>query len=413
MHLPIRFDFIPYPLWRRRGAPPLHPLWSAFSTADADTHPPYSPAGQADFMARWRVLPPGMDAAAARRALADQPPPALALPPDSAPPQPGMPPLRLPAQWQPIEAVTIVFPALYPPLWAGCFAMIEAIAPVARVDVLVSHPAWAAVAGLHLAARARVNTAAVRFIHLPTDDIWVRDYGAIIGHTPTGGRAALSAIYDPLAGNYPQARDDAMPPRYAGLLSLPWAPLELHTEGGNLWSDGAGTLLMSDDLFTRHPGMSRDAVRKRLHAAIAFETLITVPPLRHEETGHIDLALKLAGPRTILLADSVAFNRDRLAEARARVQAARNAQGEPYELFTLPMPPPYLNWGAFPVWRSYTNALTVNGRVIVPTFGLATDAPALDIYRRAMPGYEMIGVNCAAAANGGGAVHCLTKEVPA
>ncbi len=57
--------------------------------------------------------------------------------------------------------------------------------------------------------------------------------------------------------------------------------------------------------------------------------------------------------------------------------------------------------------------MTVNGRVLVPTFGIPSDAEALAIYREAMPDYDVIGIDCRAAANGGGAVHCLTKEIPA
>jgi len=412
VNLPIRADFIPYPLWRRRGMPPMHALWSAASTADQDTHPPLSPEYQAHYLARWRILPAGMDAAAARRAL-------IALGEGVVTPAPAesdLPaarlPIRLPAQWEPLAAVVITFPVLYPPLWETHLQMIEAIAPVARVDVLLSHPTWARMIRLHLEARGRAPLDAVRFVHLPTDDIWVRDYGAIIGYDADGRRAAVNPIYDPL-DTYPQSRDDAMPARYAALLAIPCASLDLHTEGGNIWSDGAGTLLMSDDLYHRHPDMTPDAVCECLRAAIAFEALITTPPLRHEETGHIDLAIKLADAKTILIADGVPFNRDRLHTTRDQLTRARNAAGEPYTLITLPMPAPYLNWGVYPVWRSYTNALTVNGRVLMPTFGVPEDALALDIYRRVMPDYAIVGIDCTAAVNGGGAVHCLTKEVPA
>ena len=59
-----------------------------------------------------------------------------------------------------------------------------------------------------------------------------------------------------------------------------------------------------------------------------------------------------------------------------------------------------------------SHALTVNGRVLVPVFGVPTDGEALRVYRDAMPGHEVISIDCAAVVNGGGAVHCLTKEVP-
>lgn len=413
--LPLRFDFIPYPLWRRRGMPPFFTLWNAVSTADADAHPPLSSAGMAAYMARWHILPGGMDTGAARRALETLPD--LPGTPDWTPLEPSQSaaprlPLRLPAQWEPMEAVILAFPVLYPPLWETHFQMIEAITPAARVDVLIPHPSWAKAILLHLQARGRAALKSVRLLPLPTDDIWVRDYGPFIGFDAEGRRAAVSAIYDPLP-TYPQSRDNALADRYAALAGLPLAALDLHTEGGNFWSDGAGTLLLSDDLDHRHQHMTPAAVRDRLQATIGFERLITIPPLRHEETGHVDLAIKLADARTILIAAEAPFNRDRLCEARARLAQATNAAGERFRLIPLPMPAPYLNWGVYPVWRSYTNALTVNGRVLVPTFGIAEDAAALEIYRRTLPDFQIIGIDCRAAANGGGAVHCLTKEVPA
>ena len=145
-----------------------------------------------------------------------------------------------------------------------------------------------------------------------------------------------------------------------------------------------------------------------------FDKLITVPPLWREETQHIDLLIKLADAQTVLVgAPTPLFNASRLRRAADILRRATNAEGQPYRVIELPMPQPYLNWGMYPIWRSYTNALTVNDRVLVPTFGLPSDASALAIYRAAMPDHTVIPIDCRAAANGGGAVHCLTKEVPA
>ena len=49
----------------------------------------------------------------------------------------------------------------------------------------------------------------------------------------------------------------------------------------------------------------------------------------------------------------------------------------------------------------------------MPSFGAPTDDPALVIYREAAPNCEIVPIDCRAAVNGGGAVHCLTKEIPA
>lgn len=354
----LRFAYVPYPLWRRRHLPAfVRPIFRAIY----DVH--------------------------------DDPPISLTTPEPATHDQP----IRLPAQWDDLEAVSLVFPVRYKPLQAGHRAMIEAIRPVARVDVLIPHERY---------ARLIPDADNVNVIVMPTDDIWIRDFGAFIGYTPDGQRAAVGAIFDPLP-NYPQALDNALAGRYAAHLGVPFRKLDLRTEGGNVWSDGAGTLIMSEDIYDRNPVLSIDEVNARLHRAFAFERLICTPKLAYEETGHVDLLVKLASKDTVLVsAPSFPINRLRLVEAMHRLERAG------YQVIELPSPPPYLNWFVYPVWRSYTNALTVNGRVLVPVFGAPTDGRALAIYRRAMPDHQVIAIDCRAAANGGGGVHCLTKEVP-
>jgi len=76
--------------------------------------------------------------------------------------------------------------------------------------------------------------------------------------------------------------------------------------------------------------------------------------------------------------------------------------------------PGYRNWGISRIWPTYTNALTVNHRVVVPTYGHPDrDAAALAVYRQVMPDHEIIGIDARIAANAGGTVHCLTMQIPA
>ncbi|MFN8379602.1 MAG: agmatine deiminase family protein [Anaerolineae bacterium] len=410
MDLPVRFDFIPYPLWRRRGLDSLNHLLSGFTAAAADAQPPATPARMAHYMTRWGILPDGMNSVAARDRLASARPDVVAAPPASeSATYDG--PIRLPAQWEPIEAVVLVWPSLYPPLWQAHAEMVEAISPVARVDILVSDPLWAAAAELFLDRRGLAALDRTRFIHLATDDIWIRDYGPFTGFRPDGTRAALDAIYDPLPA-YPSDRDDSMPRRYGALQGIPVGALDLHTEGGNFWSDGQGTLFVSEGVYDRNPHLSRSEVERRLRSAFLYDKLVVTESLWSEETGHVDLVMKLADATTVLMnTPSTPFNRARIEHTRTLLSRESSAAGEPYRLIELPVPSPYLNWGVYPVWRSYTNSLTVNGRVLVPIFRVGQDARALALYQSAMPEFEIVPIDCSQTANGGGAVHCLTREI--
>jgi agmatine deiminase len=427
--IPLRFDFVPYPLWRRRLPAPL-PLLARtalrpFMPVDADTQPPQTARELAAYLVRWRLLPKGISAADAERALAADDAPIDRVPPDASSP-PLRQPIRLPAQWQPMERILMTFPVLYPPLWDVHRQMIAAITPVADMTVIVPSAAWARAIRFYLGEphpnpsphtergfQNRIQLDRVQFLQAPTDDIWIRDYGPFVGYDAAGERAVIDGQFDPL-GAYPQARDDGFAAVWAAYRGLPSRRFEFHTEGGNYWSDGAGTLIVSDEMLARYPHMTARDIEARLCEAFAFDKLIMLPRLLREETGHIDLVCKLADETTVLInRPNGSLNDERLRQAAAMLRGETNAAGQPYRVIDLPFPSLYHNWFVYPVWRTYTNSLTVNGRVLVPIFGVGEDREALAIYRAAMPQYEIVPIDCRASANGGGAVHCLTKEVPA
>lgn len=418
-NFPLQFNYIPYPLWRRRWPVLVKPLVGLISRAaypvKEDRRPPADPVAMTDYLIRYRLLP-DLDMQAIYDALATSEaeiehtsvelPSVTAQTPDA--------PVRLPAQWEPMESVIVAWPVLYPPLWDLHAQMVEAIAPVAEVVITVPAPMWGHAAWLYLAHRGRLGDLIerVRFFHLPTDDIWVRDYGPIVGLDAEGKRAAFDATYDHLP-NYPQTLDDVMPLRWAAHTGTPVYPLRLHTEGGNLWSDGAGTLIMTRQIFHENPGHDRESLERYLHTVFDFDKLIITPRLMLEETGHVDLLVKPVDAGTMLVsAPTTRTSMRPLEESRRLFMQETNARGERYRVIELPTPPLYMNWFAFPIRRSYTNSLTVNGRVLVPVYGVEDDERALRIYEDAMLGYTVVPIDCTTGANGGGAVHCMTKEIP-
>lgn len=418
--LPARFEYVPYPLWRRtmplKGV--VRPLLRRFTTADADidAHPPMSARQMAQYMARWKLLGE-LSEADARQQMQDHPTVEQVelTRPHLVPPVAADKPVRLPAQWEPMETIILTWPALYPPLWALYAAMVKAIAPVCGVTINVGRPTWASGIRLFLEQQGFTAWDKVRWLNIPTDDIWVRDYGPFVGLDSGGEQVVISATFDPLT-TYPQEQDNAMALRWAAHNEIPAREVDLHTEGGNYWSDGVGTLMMSDETLIRHKqmGLKRDEIERRLHTVFQFDKLIVTPHLRQEETGHVDLLVKLADAQTVLVtqAEPKNLNSDPLRKTAEIFRTETNALGDPYTVIELPSLPRYFNWGVFSIWRSYTNALTVNGRVLVPVYGEPADEVALRAYEQAMPRHEIIPIDCAAGSNGGGAVHCMTKEVP-
>ncbi len=417
-NFPLQFNTIPYPIWRRKLpfglGNLLQPLARNYLAADADLNPPTTPGAMANFMTHWGLLN-HIDGLTALAILSSNFSVLEMTQPEQI--KPSAPfvsneKVRLPAQWEPIETILLTWPSIYPALWEQHAQMVEAITPVSSASILVTDTMWAKAAYLFLQQRGKADLSRFRFLHLPTNDIWVRDYGPVIAQNGEGEQVCIKLVFDPLP-SYPQQLDNVMALRWAAHEEIPMRHLDLHLEGGNIWSDGQGTLIMASQIFHSNPGLTRTKLLDQLHSVFDFTKLIITPRLEHEETGHVDLLVKLADTETVLIPRASGFNRAALYQTAEIFRRNTNASGKPYRIFELPNPPLYLNWGVYPVWRSYTNSLTVNGRVLVPMFDISSDAQALEVYQKAMPNFTIIPIDCAPGANGGGAVHCLTKEVAA
>jgi agmatine deiminase len=375
--------------------------------------PPAGIDALARWMERWGLLPSRLPRALAQRQLE-----ALASSPVETVKAEEMPTvasdeiLRLPAEWEPSEAVVITWPVLYPRFWDFYCGLVAAIAPVARVDVLIPHAIYAPAVLAYL-GEGWHGDRRMRLLVCASDDIWIRDYGPLTCIDKADRRVMVDAIFDPPEMSF--ANDDRFAVRYAAHQGVSSRHLALHLEGGNLWSDGRGTIITTEGLYARNFPMPPDDVRQQLLEGLGADTLIVVPPLRMEGTGHVDVFVKLATLDTVLVTEPRSIvNGGRLTEVAEVLRASRNAAGYSYRVVTLPSLPAYCNWGVSRIWPSYTNALTVNHRVLVPTYGVPEcDAAALAVYRQVMPDHEIIGIDARAAANAGGTVHCLTMQIPA
>jgi agmatine deiminase len=413
---PIQLGYSAKPWWKfahlQRFNRILMPICRRFYPVGADVDPPADIDALAQWMERWGLVPARLPRAVARRQLqALESSPVETVNAGGVPDRASSEILRLPAEWEPSEAVVVTWPVLFPGFWDFYRELVAAIVPAARVDVLIPHAIYAPAVLAYL-GEGRRDDRRLRLLVTASDDIWVRDYGPLTCIDKAAQRVMVDAIFDPPPT--PSPNDDSFPVRYAAHRGLPCRHLALHLEGGNLWSDGQGTIITTEGLYARNFPIPADDVRQQLLEGLGAEKLIVVPPLRMEGTGHVDVFVKLATPDTVLVTEPRSVvNGRRLKEVAEVLRASRNAAGCCYRVVALPSAPAYCNWGVSRIWPSYTNALTVNHRVIVPIYGLPErDAAALAVYRQVLPDHEIIGIDARVAANAGGTVHCLTMQIP-
>jgi len=245
----------------------------------------------------------------------------------------------------------------------------------------------------------------IRVLLIPCDTIWVRDYGPITV-TTRGGRAQIIDLE--YAGKRRQ-NDDRVPRRMAQRLKMPAIPAGLSLEGGNVLSNGRGSLLITsrilDQNFSR--GLGYRGVKQRLQALYGCRSPILLEPLQGEPTGHIDMFATFINARTIVIG---AFDqRQDPVNAKLLDRNAERLSAAGFRVVRMPMPD-----HGDGHWRSYTNVVFANGKLLVPTYAsidVMGRKRALNIYRELLPGWSIVPIDCTEVIQLGGALHCLSMNL--
>jgi len=333
---------------------------------------------------------------------------------------------RMPAEWEPHRATWLSWPhresswpgklERIPPVWVE---VVRALVPGEEVHILVNDCAPAAQVA-DLLDRAGVSRQRVFLHEVPTDDAWMRDHGPTFVTGP-GGTALVDWGFNAWGGKYPPwDEDDRVPQRLAELLELPVFRPGIVLEGGSVDVNGRGTLLTTESCLlnpNRNPQLDRAAIEKVLCAYLGVRHVVWLGDgiVGDDTDGHIDdLCRFVAADRivTVVEEDPGDDNHAPLRDNLRRLHAARDQDGRPFEIITLPMPEAlYHEDTRLPA--SYANFYIGNAVVLVPTFGCAADAPALATLEGLFPGRRIVAINAVDMVWGLGAFHCITQQQPA
>ena len=251
---------------------------------------------------------------------------------------------------------------------------------------------------------------------IPTNTFWSRDYGPMFIED-LGSKDTSQSLVD-LKYYFGRFKDDAVPDKVATQFSIPSYGMNLSYEGGNFMNDGNGTCFSSTGILTYNPGLTQPQVAQMMKDYLGCEKHIITQPLIGEGTTHIDMYAKLLDATTVMVGQHQPDddNYERLENTAAQIAGETNVDGVPFEVIRVPMPPmskvKHEVLGLFDVYRSYTNSLIVNNKVLVPTYNIAMDAQGMAAYENFYAGKDMevISINSVNLINLGGAIHCVTME---
>lgn len=290
----------------------------------------------------------------------------------------------------------------------------------------------------------------MRFIEAPGNSFWFRDCGPIcFYYGDQDSVAMLDFMY------YPgRALDDSLPSAIQEKMGIPNYITDIEWEGGNCLVDGAGLVMSSDAIYSGNqdrdgqivmrngniyystkPSLSQAQVRDSLTTMMGPRCKI-LPKFRYDGgTGHIDLYADM-WTETDFVFSKFPGRYANWYDAKVAVKNIDSMTswqtffgGDSY--FTkryIPFPCTD-NGGAFTSQTAYNNNFTrtysnhtfVNKTILQPCFSpvvngepsKAWDKERIDSLRAAYPGYTIYPINVSSFDGSGGAIHCITKQIPA
>jgi len=302
--------------------------------------------------------------------------------------------VRFPAEFEPMQAVTIRYPLGIP------VNLVKLLSERTEVYVLVTSSNQSSARNTFQNAGCDMNH--IHFYNISTDSYWVRDYA------PWYIFNDLEPAIVDNAYNRPRQNDNMVPVRMGQQLGLTVYGMNLQHTGGNMMEDGRG-IGVSDDLVLQENNNDENNVRTKMRDYLGIDPYhITIDP-QGDYIAHVDCWGKLLAPDKILIAQLPSSNSHHADyEAVAEYFANTNCcWGYPYKVYRVYEP-------GGNTLAPYTNSLILNHTVFVPLGSNTThNNNALAVYREAMPGYEIIGVTGASSTpwENTDALHCRTRGV--
>lgn len=257
----------------------------------------------------------------------------------------------------------------------------------------------------------------LRFVIAPFNSIWSRDYGPWSAYT---SNIDSLKIIDWKYNRPARPLDDQIPTYIASLLNVPIyqaisSPNDFIATGGNFMTDGHRTGFSSKLILNENPTKTEaqiDTIVKKYNGLNRYIKMETLP---YDGIHHIDMHMKLLDEETIMVGQYPTGVSDG-PQIELNLQYILNnfltCFGKPYKVVRIPMPPDESNnYPPSSDYLTYTNSTFINKTIMVPIYGFAMDTTALRIYRQALPGYRVVGINCRNIISLSGAIHCINKEI--
>lgn len=288
-----------------------------------------------------------------------------------------------------------------------------------------------------------------RFFKNAGNSFWYRDCGPVAFYF--GDNDSIALMDFEYYGGRPL--DDKLPIQIGAQAGFPVYTTTIEYEGGNILVDGLGTLFTTDAVYSLNQdtyglyyetnntrgwtyqtkqSLSNQQVKDSLTHVMNLSRCVVLPQLQYDGgTGHIDLYTDLVDENTFVTTKhpSVMANLSdpmKVESNMATLTAMNTDHGVPYHNTRIPLPAK--NDGTWYTsqtqyndlyTRSYTNHTFVNKAIMQPVFynsstgDVQGNTTALNIMADRYKGYSFENIDVRDFDGYGGAIHCITKQIPA
>ncbi len=333
---------------------------------------------------------------------------------------------RVPAEWEPQEAIWLQWPGRWEKAYEPVFAQISAV--IARYETLhILHGSNRIKAD----ARAAIAKAGGDPDHenivwhaIANDSAWMRDNGPVYvaeGDELLIQNWAFDAWGGAFGADVPYGLDNRVPARVGAYLDLPVEDIDIVHERGNLEFNGVDTVMLNWSVLgdpRRNPGYGKEQAERDLkrHFGVSKVVFIEGVPEGDLTNGHIDGIARFIDPTTVVVPDCTAGSKCRPGaggDDAVYDRAAATIEAAGFTVFRDPIEG-VARYGGQTFDTNYMNWMVGNGFVIAVGFGnRETDAAAKARLEGYFPGREVYVIEMLGSWAAGGGVHCHTNDQPA
>ena len=332
---------------------------------------------------------------------------------------------RVPAEWEPQEAIWMQWPGYWEKNLEITFAKIaDIISQYEKIHILYhSKQIYVDAQKALRDIGADPENKNIYWHKVPYDNAWMRDNGPIYVLNNNELRIQ-NWNFDAWGGAFGSdisfKLDNAVPDKVGAILDVAVDHIDIVHERGNLEFNGSDTVILNwSTIGDPSRNLNYDKQQAELdlkkHFGVTNVIFIEGIPDGDLTKGHIDGIARFIGPKSVVVLKCTTESSCRLDSKDAEIynnaakiikEAGFNVIREPIEGF--------VNYNNQIFDTNYMNWLVGNGFVIVPGFGNPdTDIPAKSRIESYFPNRDVHLIEMLSSWAAGGGVHCHTNDQPA